>query len=147
MCEDAQGNKYMVKAFNSSDNFLKLEEVTSSPIPFIQIECSNEYLEKRTLWFRVHLRKLFSSFNSVFSPSCISFVLKRNFWARDFRNYCCGETGKSNALHCIKASGGSTKRWKRGKIATVMWRTSQLFPENVWRSYQADCRGGATEWR
>ncbi|CAH3041110.1 unnamed protein product, partial [Pocillopora meandrina] len=49
MCEDAQGNKYTVKAFNSSDNFLKLEEVTSSPIPFIQIECSNEYLEKRTL--------------------------------------------------------------------------------------------------
>ncbi|XP_058943705.2 uncharacterized protein [Pocillopora verrucosa] len=26
ICEDAQGNKYMVKAFNSSDNFLKLEE-------------------------------------------------------------------------------------------------------------------------
>ena len=113
MCKDAQGCKYMVKAFNSSDNFFKLEEVTSSPILFIQIECSNVYLEKRTLWFRVHLRKLFSSFNSVFSPSCISFVLKDTFEQEIFRNYCCGETGKSKALHFIKAWIHQTmKAWK-----------------------------------
>ena len=49
VCEDAQGNKFIVKAFNSRDNFLKLEEVTSSLIPFIQLECFNEYLEKCTL--------------------------------------------------------------------------------------------------
>ncbi|XP_066020029.1 uncharacterized protein [Pocillopora verrucosa] len=30
VCEDAQGNKFMVKAFNSSDNFLKLEETLVS---------------------------------------------------------------------------------------------------------------------
>ena len=48
VCEDAQGNKFMVKAFNSSDNFLKLEEVTYLLIPFIQLECFNEYLEKCT---------------------------------------------------------------------------------------------------
>ena len=48
VCEDAQGNKFMVKAFNSSDNFLKLEEVTYLLIPFIQLECFNEYLEKFT---------------------------------------------------------------------------------------------------
>lgn len=36
MCEDAQGNKFMVKAFNSSENFLKLEEVISPLFPFIQ---------------------------------------------------------------------------------------------------------------
>ena len=45
VCEDAQGNKFMVKAFNSSDNFLKLEEVTYL---LIQLECFNEYLEKCT---------------------------------------------------------------------------------------------------
>ena len=48
VCEDAQGNKFMVKEFNSSDNFLKLEEVTYLLIPFIQLECFNEYLEKCT---------------------------------------------------------------------------------------------------
>ncbi|CAH3168220.1 unnamed protein product [Pocillopora meandrina] len=31
MCEDAQGNKYTVKAFNSSDNFLKFEELQVDP--------------------------------------------------------------------------------------------------------------------
>ncbi|CAH3168214.1 unnamed protein product [Pocillopora meandrina] len=30
VCEDAQGNKFMVKAFNSRDNFLKLEETLVS---------------------------------------------------------------------------------------------------------------------
>ena len=49
VCEDAQGNKFMVKAFDSSDNFLKLEEVTSPLIPFIRLECFNEHLEQCTL--------------------------------------------------------------------------------------------------
>ena len=69
----------------------------------------------------VHLRKLFSSFNSVFSPSCISFVLKDTFEQEIFRNYCCGETGKSNALHFIKASGPKAPNAER---AIGLWKCS-----------------------
>ena len=120
VCEDAQGNKFMVKAFNSSDNFLKLEEVTYLLIPFIQLECFNKIWKNApVIQGPVRLRKLFNSFCSVISPGCISFALTDTCKQEIFRNCCCGKTGKLKVLYFIRASRPEAPNEER---ATGQWK-------------------------